>query len=383
MAWHGTAWRYTPLGYRVSHFLCTPSLLKGVHISYNTYMAVKGSDPTLKIRELRSTLAEVLQQVENGQRVLVEKYYTPVAAIVPISDYLALRRLDASRTQTQLTKEKHMAHRIVVTNISGGEGKTSVTRELAFALLEQGYKVALMDTDPQASLTKSLGLHDEEGGLGRDEMPGFQEKHTVLGAFQKESGEGRLGPPIQLMDLDIWVSNDHLYGADTLIASDLSRLGNLREALDEVSDQYDFVLIDTKPGITPLLNASVAAADHLIVPISGDKGTENLDKIVRLIKAARGFAPRIGVRMFVPNRVRGNTRVYKELLELMQSYKTVAPLSSQIRDSVIVMEAARARKSVLKYRPGSEVAQDIRNVAQDLLMLLGVVAAESATGGQS
>ncbi|WP_161884111.1 type II toxin-antitoxin system prevent-host-death family antitoxin [Deinococcus alpinitundrae] len=346
-------------------------------------MAVKGSDPTLKIRELRSTLAEVLQQVENGQRVLVEKYYTPVAAIVPISDYLALRRLDASRTQTQLTKEKHMAHRIVVTNISGGEGKTSVTRELAFALLEQGYKVALMDTDPQASLTKSLGLHDEEGGLGRDEMPGFQEKHTVLGAFQKESGEGRLGPPIQLMDLDIWVSNDHLYGADTLIASDLSRLGNLREALDEVSDQYDFVLIDTKPGITPLLNASVAAADHLIVPISGDKGTENLDKIVRLIKAARGFAPRIGVRMFVPNRVRGNTRVYKELLELMQSYKTVAPLSSQIRDSVIVMEAARARKSVLKYRPGSEVAQDIRNVAQDLLMLLGVVAAESATGGQS
>ncbi len=276
-----------------------------------------------------------------------------------------------------------MAHRIVVTNISGGEGKTSVTRELAFALSERGYRVALLDTDPQASLTKTLGLHDIEEGMSREDMPGFQEQHTVLGVFLKESGDARLDLPIQVLGIDVWVSNDHLYGADPLISGDLSRLGNLRDALDEVEDRYDFILIDTKPGITPLLNASVAAADHLIVPISSDKGTENLDKIVRLIKAARGFAPRMGVRLFVPNRVRGNTRVYKELMEMMQAYETVAPLSSQIRDSVIVMEAARARKPVLKYRPTSDVAQDIRQVTHDLLVQLGVVGADAPAGATS
>ncbi|GGR37188.1 type II toxin-antitoxin system prevent-host-death family antitoxin [Deinococcus ruber] len=332
---------------------------------------------SVKIRELRSTLADVLQQVEAGERVLIEKYNDPVAALVPMADFLALQRLDAwikdaGLRQAAPPKEKRMAHRIVVTNISGGEGKTSITRELAFALVARGYKVALLDTDPQASLTKTLGLHDLHEGESRDRLPGFQAERTVLGVFQKESGEGRLGAPISVLGLDIWVSNDHLYGADALISGDLSRLGNLREAVDVVAAEYDFILIDTKPGITPLLNASVAAADHLIVPISGDKGTENLDKIVRLIKAARGFAPDIAVRMFVPNRVRGNTRVYKELLELMQSYSTVAPLSSQIRDSVLMMEAARARKGLVTYRPGSEVAQDVQRVAGDLLLLLGV-----------
>lgn len=339
-------------------------------------MSREGSRPSVKVRDLRSALSVVLQQVENGERVLVERYNDPVAAIVPIADYLALQRLYPQLPPAGPNKENRMAHRIVVTNISGGEGKTSVTRELAFALVALGYRVALLDGDPQASLTKTLGLHDVDGSVDRDEMPGFQAEHTVLGVFQKESGESRLGEPIHVLGLDAWVSNDHLYGADTLISGDLSRLGNLREALDAVADRYDFILIDTKPGITPLLNASVAAADHLIVPISGDKGTENLDKIVRLIKAARGFAPNIAVRMFVPNRVRASTRVYRELLELMQTYATVAPLSSQIRDSVLVMEAARARKPLVSYRPGSEVAQDVQRVAQDLLILLGVTYAD-------
>lgn len=340
-------------------------------------MTEKGAPPTVKIRELRSTLADVLNQVELGERVVIEKYNDPVAAIVPMADYLALKRLDAQLHPSTPSKEKRMAHRIVITNISGGEGKSTLTRELAFALSEQGYRVALLDTDPQASLTKTLGLHDLDDGASREDLPGFQEDHTIVGVFRKESGEGRLGEPLHVMGVDLWPSNDHLYSADTLISGDLSRLGNLREALDEVADQYDFILIDTKPGITPLLNASVAAADHLIVPISGDKGTENLDKIVRLIKAARGFAPRIGVRMFVPNRVRSTTKVYKELMELMQTYETVAPLSSQIRDSVIVMEAARARKSVVRYRPSSDVAQDIRNVTRDLLVTLGVIQADA------
>lgn len=52
-----------------------------------------------------------------------------------------------------------MTYRIAVSNISGGEGKTTIARELAFSLLVRGYKVALFDLDPQASLTKELGLH--------------------------------------------------------------------------------------------------------------------------------------------------------------------------------------------------------------------------------
>ena len=238
-------------------------------------MAQPGRDASVKTRDLRSSLAEVLGQVERGGRVVVEKYNDPVAAIVPMSDYLTLRRLCATRAHPS-DKEPRMAHRIVTSNISGGEGKTSITRELALTLADQGYRVAIIDTDPQGSLTKNLGLHDPVEGVARADLPGYRREHTILSVFDEDT-EPRLGPPVQVLGVDVWVSNDALYEVDQRIGADLTKMGNLREAVDHIADRYDFILIDTKPGITPLLNAAVAAADHLIVPISGDKGFENLD----------------------------------------------------------------------------------------------------------
>lgn len=264
-----------------------------------------------------------------------------------------------------------MAHRIVTSNISGGEGKTSITRELALTLAEQGFKVALLDTDPQASLTKNLGLHDPVEGQSRADLPGYKREHTILSVFDDDT-EPRLGAPVHVLGLDVWVSNDALYEVDQKIGADLTKMGDLREAVDHIADRYDFILIDTKPGITPLLNAAVAAADHLIVPISGDKGFENLDKIVKLVKGARPYAPGLGIRMFVPNRVRNNTNVYKDLLEMIRQYESVAPVSSQIRDSVLMMDAQRARKPLVKHKPTAEITQDVRNVTRDLLIELGM-----------
>ncbi|MHA0043591.1 type II toxin-antitoxin system prevent-host-death family antitoxin [Deinococcus sp. PEB2-63] len=333
-------------------------------------MAQPGRDTSVKTRDLRSSLAEVLGQVERGGRVIVEKYNDPVAAIIPMSDYLTLRRLCATRADPS-DKEPRMAHRIVTSNISGGEGKTSITRELALTLADQGYRVAIIDTDPQGSLTKNLGLHDPVEGVARADLPGYRREHTILSVFEEDT-EPRLGPPVPVIGVDVWVSNDALYEVDQRIGADLTKMGNLREAVDHIAPQYDFILIDTKPGITPLLNAAVAAADHLIVPISGDKGFENLDKIVKLVKGARPYAPGLGVRMFIPNRVRSSTNVYKDLLEMMKQYQSVAPVSSQIRDSVLMMDAQRARRPLVRHKPGSDIAQDIRNVTRDLLNELGV-----------
>ena len=333
-------------------------------------MAQPGRDTSVKTRDLRSSLAEVLGQVERGGRVIVEKYNDPVAAIIPMSDYLTLRRLCATRAHPS-DKEPRMAHRIVTSNISGGEGKTSITRELALTLADQGYRVAIIDTDPQGSLTKNLGLHDPVEGVARADLPGYRREHTILSVFDEDT-EPRLGPPVQVLGVDVWVSNDALYEVDQRIGADLTKMGNLREAVDHIAPQYDFILVDTKPGITPLLNAAVAAADHLIVPISGDKGFENLDKIVKLVKGARPYAPGLGVRMFIPNRVRSSTNVYKDLLEMMKQYQSVAPVSSQIRDSVLMMDAQRARRPLVRHKPGSDIAQDIRNVTRDLLNELGV-----------
>lgn len=330
-------------------------------------MSQKAHDAAVKVGDLRARLAEVLEHVEHGERVLVERYNQPTAAIVPICDYHTLQNLG----QAYLGKEDRMAHRIVVSNISGGEGKTSITRELAFTLAHWGYRVALFDTDPQASLTKTLGFHNREGQNFQD-MPGFQAQHTILSVFVAESGDAQLNQPLTFEGVDVWVSNDHLYEADQKIAADLTKIGNFREAVNQISDQYDFIFIDTKPGLTPLLNATVAAADHLIVPMSGTKGFENLDKIIKLVKGARLYAPEFKLLMFVPNRVRGQTNAYKAMLQLLENYKQLAPVSSQIRDSILMMDAQRLGQPLIQYRPSADLCQDIQRVARELLAHLGM-----------
>lgn len=312
----------------------------------------------LKVAELRENMADVLRQVSGGRRVLIRRYNGIAAALVPVSDYLTLDRLEKRRTQQG---GEGIMRKIVLTNISGGEGKTTLARELAYQLAALGHRVALMDTDPQASLTKSLGLHDVAG------HPAFLADHTILDVFQVEDAP-RLPSPLNVSGVDFWPSNDHLLKADSEIASDLSKQGNLRDAVMQL-EGYDFLIIDTKPGVTPLLNAAVAAADHIVVPVSGDKGMENLQKLSRLMKAAQGFSPHIKVSLFVPNRQR-NTVLARSVLKDLQDYQEFGAISRPIRDSVTVGEAYRMRKPLVEYAPKADVTGDFKNVTEDLLRAL-------------
>ncbi|GBF08039.1 ParA family protein [Deinococcus aerius] len=260
-------------------------------------------------------------------------------------------------------------HRIVITNVSGGEGKTTLARELAYALAGRGFRVGLLDLDPQASLSKSLGLHDEE------DSPGWQPQSTVVGVFQQDHAPP-LPLPIPVRGVDVWPANDGLSQAEAILSADFARVANLREALDELTSRetYDFLILDTKPQRTNFLAASVAAADHIVVPVSGIKGLENLDMLYKLVKMVRGHAPEIGVRLFVPNRIRAQVNHHKKILGHMEEeLSTLATVAPPIRDSLSVMGgAAEVREAVIQYRPGSDIAQDFQAVTDTLLDILGV-----------
>jgi len=126
----------------------------------------------IQVGALRAQLADTLQKVERGQRIVVERHGAPIAALVPIGDYHALGH-----------REEHMAQRIIFTNISGGEGKSFFTFHTAFALADMGYRVAVIDGDPQASLTKRLGLHDDPNSAA------LRADHTILRAFEQDDGD--------------------------------------------------------------------------------------------------------------------------------------------------------------------------------------------------
>ncbi|GGB79464.1 type II toxin-antitoxin system prevent-host-death family antitoxin [Deinococcus soli (ex Cha et al. 2016)] len=313
------------------------------------------SKSVIQVGALRAQLADTLQKVEQGERVMIERHGAPIAALVPVGDYHVL-----------INREDHMAQakRIIFTNISGGEGKSFFTFNAAFALADMGFRVAIIDGDPQASLTKRLGLHDDPNSVA------LKAHHTILQVFEQDEGQIQLPEPLKVGNLDVWPANRTLLEADSKISADLSRIGNLHEALIALEDQYDFILLDSKPGVSPLLSAVTAAAEHIIVPVSADKGMENLDELARLLRTAKKFNSKVGIRLFVPNRVR-STNLSRRVMERLTNYSQLAPLSPPVRESTIGGEAEDMRVGVTRFAPKSPLAGDIRQMVDAMLSAIG------------
>lgn len=319
------------------------------------------SKTVIQVGALRAQLADTLQKVERGERIVIERHGAPVAALVPLGDYHALGN-----------REEHMAKRIIFTNISGGEGKSFFTFNVAFALADMGFRVAVIDGDPQASLTKRLGLHDDPASVA------LKPDHTILQVFDQSEGEIALPEPLKVGSLDVWPANRTLLEADSKISADLSRIGNLLGALLAIEDRYDFILLDSKPGVSPLLSAVTAAAEHIIVPVSADKGMENLDELARLLRTAKKFNSKVAIRLFVPNRVR-STNLSRRVMERLTNYSQIAPLSPAVRESTVGGEAEDARMGVTRYAPKSPLAGDLRQMVNAMLGAIGTQEASGVT----
>ena len=251
---------------------------------------------------------------------------------------------------------------ISVSNIKGGVGKSSTAATLGAGLADKGYKVLLIDSDPQTNLTMCF-LPEQA-----DDAPSLYHVY----AEGKNIDEVKVG---LRKGLNLVIGDFALCNADMQFLK-AGRLKLLEKALKNQKEKYDFVIIDTPPNLGVLSLNAFIASDYIIVPMAVDSFSL---KGVRLLKQALDdvtdeIGRVISVAGILLTKYNGRTNVSKLLERSLHSAAELLDtkvFDSRIRQAVVVQESQLAKEDLFSYAPKALVTDDYMRFVDEFLERVG------------
>ncbi len=252
-----------------------------------------------------------------------------------------------------------MAHIISIINNKGGTGKTTTVLNLGAALAKKKKRVLLVDLDSQCNLTSAFGLDSNEPGVG-DLLVGNISISEVI------KGNG---------SLSIIPSNERLLDYEFQLNNEPGREYMLREQLEKVKNDFDYILIDCPPSLGTLSTNSLVAANHFIVPMQAENfAFIGLDRIMLISeKVKKRMNPELDLAGILFVKLSPRTKFSQAVIQSLSDNQnfTGKLFNTYIRQDISLMESGAFKQTVFDYAPSSRGADDYLDLAKEILKKYG------------
>jgi len=244
-----------------------------------------------------------------------------------------------------------MSKVISLSNHKGGVGKTTSTINIGAGLNKLKKKVLLIDLDPQANLSQSLGI--------------MEPTKTIYGALK---GEYELEPLEIMPGLDLIPSTLDLSGAEVELSGEAGREYILKELIDPMRASYDYILIDSPPSLGLLTINAFTASDEVYIPLQAQylalQGLTKLIEVIDKIKRRLNKELNLG-GVFITQYDRRKV-LNRDVVETIKSHYKEKLFKTAIRDNIALAEAPTQGLDIFRYNPKSYGAEDYLSLCKEI-----------------
>jgi len=249
---------------------------------------------------------------------------------------------------------------IAIFNQKGGVGKTTTNINLAACLAMRGKKVLILDIDPQGNTTSGIGVSKKtlENTI-----------YNILVDENFDPSDAIINTSVE--NLDLIPASVDLAGAEVELVQIEGRERALKNGLDKIKDQYDYIFIDCPPSLGLLTINSLAAVDSVLIPIQCEfyalEGVSQLVSTIDLVK--KSLNPELEVQGVILSMFDGRTNLSAQVVQEVKRYFGGKVYSTVIPRNVRLAEAPSFGLPITEYDPKSKGAEAYMDFAEEFLDL--------------